>query len=84
VADFARGIRFASDRRSTTMLGLNQRQREAWITTFSQAANVMLAGLLVGQLVNGRPFSLGVALLGVGGWAALLGFVTLLAEDEPR
>jgi hypothetical protein len=29
------------------MLRLNDRQREAWIAAFSQAANVILAGLVV-------------------------------------
>jgi len=68
----------------TTMLQLNERQRTVWIDTLSQAANVALAGLLFGQFVSDRPFSIILAVGGVAAWSALIGWSTFLARGRNR
>jgi hypothetical protein len=64
------------------MLRLAKRQRDVWIDTLSQTANLALAGMLFGQFVSERPFSSGLALGGVGAWGALLLWSSFLARDK--
>ena len=66
------------------MLRLGERQRGVWIDTLSQAANVALAGLLFGQFVSERPFSLRLAFTGIVMWAVLLAWTTFLARERTQ
>lgn len=59
-------------------------ERTVWIDTLSQAANVALAGLLCGQFVSDRPFSIILAVGGVAAWSALLGWSAFLARSRNR
>lgn len=70
--------------RERLRLRFGERQRGVWIDTLSQAANVAAAGLLFGQFVSERPFSVGLALAGIVMWALLLAWSTFLARDEKK
>jgi hypothetical protein len=48
------------------MLDLDEPQRSVLIETLRDAANVVLAGALVGQLLSDRPFSWELALAAFG------------------
>ncbi len=54
------------------MLHLNERQRAVLIEALPDTANVTAGGLLFGQFVSDRPFSVLLALVGLASWAALL------------
>ena len=66
----------------SAMLRLKQSQRAVLADKLPDAANVVAAGLVVGQAVSGRPFSLALALLGIGLWAALMIMAVLLAPKR--
>lgn len=46
------------------------------------AANLSLGALVFGQLLGDKPFSLGLAALGIGGWVTLLGWGFFLGGEE--
>jgi hypothetical protein len=64
------------------MLRFGKRQREVWIDTLSQAANVAAGGLLFGQFVGDRPFSTKLGCAGIAAWIILLLWSTFLARDR--
>ena len=48
------------------------------------AANVVLGGLVIGQALSERPFSLVLALIGIAVWVGFMAFAMLFApEDQP-
>jgi hypothetical protein len=47
-------------------------------------ANLTLASSVLGQFLGDAPFSLAVAVPGVGAWAAMMSLAFLLAGREPR
>jgi hypothetical protein len=48
------------------------------------AANLALGGLVFGQFLGDRPFSPGVAVLGLGTWAVLVGCAFAIAGGQKR
>ena len=66
------------------MLRFGKRQRDVWIETLSHAAHVAAGGLLVGQFVSDRPFSMKLACAGIAAWVVLLVWSTFLATDKAR
>lgn len=66
------------------MLRLKPSQRAVVADKLPDAANVVLAGLVIGQALSDRPFSLALALIGIGVWAGFMAFAMLFApEDQP-
>ena len=64
------------------MLEFDDRQREVLIDKLPDAANLALGGLLFGQFVADRPFSVALALAGVAAWVALLVWSLFLAKGR--
>ena len=62
------------------MVGLTREQRRMLIDKLPAAANLALGGLVFGQFLGDRPFSPGVAVLGMAAWVCLLGRVAPLAR----
>ena len=62
------------------MLELNERQRAVLIAALPNTANVAAGGLIFGQFVSDRPFSVALALTGIAAWAALIGWSIFLAR----
>ena len=62
------------------MLDLSERQRSVLIETLPDTANIAAAGLLFGQVVSGRPFSVILAILGFALWVVMLGWSMFLAR----
>ena len=52
------------------------------IDKLPDAANLALGGLVFGQFLGDRPFSLGVAVLGIVTWAAFLGGAFVLGGES--
>ena len=66
------------------MLRLKPSQRALLADKLPDAANVVAAGLVVGQALSERPFSLMLALIGVVLWAGFLALAMFVApEDGP-
>ena len=65
-----------------TMLRLKARQRAVLSDKLPDAANVFLAGFVVGQGFSNRPFSLLLALLGVVEWVVLMASAIVVAARE--
>ena len=66
------------------MLRLKPSQRALLTGKLPDAANVVAAGLVVGQALSERPFSLMLALIGVVLWAGFLALAMFVApEDGP-
>jgi hypothetical protein len=61
------------------MLRLKPSQRAVLADKLPDAANVVAGGLVVGQAVSGRPFSMALALLGIALWVTLMIVAVLLA-----
>ena len=55
------------------MVGLTTEQRRMLMDKLPDAANLALGALVFGQFLGDRPFSVGVAVLGMATWAAFLG-----------
>jgi len=71
-------------RQPMTMLRLKSTQRRVLADKLPDAANVVLAGFVVGQALSERPFSLALALIGMSVWARFIAFAMLFApEDQP-
>jgi hypothetical protein len=51
------------------------------IDKLPDAANLALGGLVFGQFLGDRPFSVAVAVLGIVTWAALLGGAFVLGGE---
>jgi hypothetical protein len=64
------------------MLRLKPSQRAVLADKLPDAANVVAAGLIVGQAVSGRPFSLALAVWGIALWATLMIIAVLLASER--
>jgi hypothetical protein len=65
-----------------TMVGLAKEQRRMLIDKLPDAANIALGGLVFGQFLGDRPFSVGVAVLGIVTWAAFLGGAFVLGGES--
>jgi len=64
------------------MVELTSEQRQMLIDKLPDAANLALGALVFGQFLGDRPFSLGVATLGTGAWAVLLGAAFVLGRRK--
>ena len=68
--------------RLVTMLRLKPAHRAVLADKLPDAANVVLAGFVVGQAVSERPFALALASIGIGVWAGLIVLAVLFAPQE--
>lgn len=66
------------------MVGLTTEQRRMLIDKLPDAANLALGALVFGQLLGSQPFSIGLALLGVGTWFTLVGGAFMLGGGRQR
>jgi predicted acyltransferase len=64
------------------MVGLKPVQRRVLVAHLPELANVAAGSLLFGQFLSERPYSVSLALLGVGVWVVLIGYVCALAAGE--
>ena len=62
------------------MLELKPRQRDVLIDKLPDVANLAAGGLVFGQLLGERPFSLRVAFLGVGVWLFVMAYCLFLGR----
>jgi hypothetical protein len=63
---------------------MKPRQRAELVTLLREAASLGLAGLVFGQVVGNRPFSLPLVLIGLAIWFAFASAAMWLAGvDEP-
>ena len=63
------------------MLRLKPAHRVVLADKLPDAANVVLAGFVVGQAISERPFSLALASIGTGVWVAFMVVAVLLAAQ---
>jgi hypothetical protein len=64
-----------------TMLRLTTRRREVLLEKGPDMANLAMGGLVFGQFLSPEPFSLPVALGGLGVWIAVMGLAIAFAEE---
>ena len=64
------------------MLLLNDGQRALLADKLSDAANLAAGALFFGQFVGSRPFSLTLALCGLGSWVGLFAWAVVLARKK--
>ena len=64
------------------MLLLNDAQRALLTDKVPDVANLAVGGLFFGQFLGGRPFSLTLALYGLGSWAVLFAWAVMLAARK--
>ena len=64
------------------MLRLTSRQRTVLIEKAPDLANLIFASTFLGQVLTDRPFSPGLAIVGLGIWAALAMIVFVLAREQ--
>lgn len=65
-----------------TMLRLAARQRTMLIEKVPDVANLTLASTFLGQFLGEGPFSVAVAIPGIGAWIVIMVIALVLAEDE--
>jgi len=75
----ARTIRF---RGIGTMVRLKPGQRRLLVAHIPPLANLAAGSLLFGQFLSGRPYSMMVALFGIGTWFVLFGVAFYLAAGS--
>jgi hypothetical protein len=68
--------------RQVTMLRLKRAHRAVLADKLPDAANVVLAGFVVGQAVSERPFSLTLASIGIILWAGLMIAAAVASDQE--
>ena len=68
--------------RKETMLLLNDAQRGLLMDKVPDFANLAVGALLFGQFLGDRPFSLSLALCGLGSWAVLFAWAVVLAARK--
>ena len=64
------------------MLLLNDAQRALLTDKVPDVANLAVSGLFFGQFLGDRPFSLTLALYGLGSWAVLFAWAVMLAARK--
>ena len=64
------------------MLLLNDAQRALLADKLCDAANLAAGALFFGQFLGGRPFSLTLALSGLGSWVGLFAWAVVLAARK--
>jgi len=64
------------------MLRLTSRQRTMLIEKLPDVANLILASMFLGKFLTDRPYSVGLALMGLGLWSALAVVAFRLAEND--
>ena len=64
------------------MLLLNDAQRALLTDKVPDVANLAVGGLFFGQFLGDRPFSLTLALYGLGSWAILFAWAVMLAARK--
>jgi len=64
------------------MLRLKPAHRAVLADKLPDAANVVLAGFVIGQAVSERPFSLSLASVGLAVWAGLMVAAAVSADQE--
>lgn len=67
-----------------TMVGLTTEQRRMLMDKLPDAANLALGGLVFGQFITDRPFSLVAGTLGVATWAAFFAGAFVLGQEESK
>ncbi len=60
------------------MVGLTTEPRGMLVDKLPDAANLALGALVFGQYLGDKPFSIGIAILGIVTWAGLLGYAFVL------
>ena len=63
------------------MLRLNPAQRRVLVDKLPDAANLAAGALFFGQFLSERPFSLTLAVSGIGAWIALMAYAIALASE---
>ena len=66
-----------------TMLRLTRRRRDVIVDKLPDAANIALGALVFGPFLSDRPYSLILAVIGLGIWSSLI-VTTLLISEESR
>lgn len=79
--EVSRGTLFATGR-PLTMLEWDDAQRSVLVDKLADAANVAAGGLLFGQFLSGRPFSVITAACGIAVWMLLMGWSLYLAKRK--
>lgn len=64
------------------MVGLAIEQRRMLMDKLPDAANLALGGLVFGQFLADRPFSIALAIVGMTTWAGLLGGAFVLGRER--
>ncbi len=64
------------------MIGLTPEQRDQLSDKLADAANLALGGLVFGQFLADRPFSVLIGICGFAAWATLLVFAMLLGGNR--
>lgn len=64
------------------MIRLRPAQRRVLVAHLPELANVGAGSLLFGQFLSDQPYSVGLAMVGIGAWAVLIGATFLLAAGE--
>lgn len=52
------------------------------IDRLPDAANLALGAMVLGQFLGDRPFSLGIAFMGVAAWGSLLAYAFVLGRER--
>ena len=64
------------------MLRWTRRQRQVLVEELPDLANLVIGGLVVGQFLGERPFSMTLAFVGIAVWVVLTGFAIVVARDQ--
>ena len=66
------------------MVGFTREQRQMLIDKLPDAANLALGALVFGQFLGDRPFSVSIAMLGIGTWMVLFACAFGLGGGQER
>jgi hypothetical protein len=64
------------------MLVLKDKQRELLANKLPDAGNLAVGALFFGQFLSDRPFSIVIALCGIGAWIAMVTEAVILAAGR--
>jgi len=66
------------------MVGFTREQRQMLIDKLPDAANLALGALVFGQFLGDRPFSMTLAVLGIGTWMVLFACALWIGGGQER